>query len=181
MAINYTMNWTDSSLKPSFTLAGGTIDNTTTSLSLTGKGALNWGERIQEDILRVMEHFASSNSPSYATIGQGWYNASTNRLNVNTPSGWKELDFRRIDAAIQPPGPHYPGDQWYDTTNNLLKIYTNDGTWAWFMDGPGSPLGAGAEYVAGGSTGSTGSTGSSGPSGGSGTYVVSGYWDPTYA
>jgi len=178
MAINYVMNWTDSS-KPSFILNGGTIDNTTTSLSLTGKGAINWGERIQENLLHVMENFASPSAPTYATVGQTWYNTSSTRLSVNSPTGWKELSFSRIDAAVAPPGPHYPGDQWYDTSNNLLKVYTNDGTWAYFMDGPGSPAGAGTVFN-GSYTGSTNPTGSSGPSG-SGTYVVSGYWDSTYS
>jgi len=179
MAINYTMNWTDSTLKQAFTLNGGTIDNTTTSLSLTGKGALNWGESIQENILHVMENFASANAPSYATIGQTWYNSSSTRLSVNSSTGWKELAFRRIDSSSQPTGTHFPGDQWYDTANNLLKVYTNDGTWAYFMDGPGSPGGAGSAYTS--SSAATGSTGSTGSSGDSGTYVISGYWDPFYA
>jgi hypothetical protein len=61
----------------------------------------------------------------------------------------------------------------------LLKVYTNDGTWAYFMDGPGSPGGAGSAYTS--SSAATGSTGSTGSSGDSGTYVISGYWDPFYA
>ena len=83
MAYDYTMDWSDGSLKPSFTLPGKTVDTTTTSLALTGKGTLNWGERLEENFLHLLEHFASNGiPPSHQTIGQLWYDNLAGKLNV---------------------------------------------------------------------------------------------------
>ena len=89
MAINYTLNWSDDSLKAPFTLVGGTIDTTTTSLALTGKSSVNWGERVQENLLHLLENFASSGiAPANPTQGQQWYDAATGQLKLFTATGW---------------------------------------------------------------------------------------------
>ena len=82
MAIDYTLNWSNDSLKPPFTLVGGTVDTTTTSLALTGRGYVNWGERVQENFLRLLENFASDSPPPNPTIGQLWYNSALDQLNL---------------------------------------------------------------------------------------------------
>lgn len=87
MATNYTLNWSDDSLKAPFVLTGGTIDTTTTSLALTGKGVINWGERVEENLIRLLENFASNGTaPANPTIGQLWYDVTT-----------QELKLRRFD------------------------------------------------------------------------------------
>ena len=128
MAIDYTLNWSNDSLKSSFVLAGESIDTTTTSLALTGKGAVNWGERLQENLIRLLENFASNTAPLHMTLGQQWYNSSTGRMNIYGSSGWKEIAYRRIDSATAPSGTHYAGDLWYDTTNDVLKVYNEAGS-----------------------------------------------------
>lgn len=127
---DYTINWTDDSLKAPFTVVGGTIDTTTTSLALHGKSSLNWGERLQENLIHLLENFASNNIPPAApTTGQFWFNNSSKYLSVYYNSGWHELRWRIIYNAIAPTGTFYPGDLWYDTTENILKVYTNNGFW----------------------------------------------------
>ena len=80
---DYTLNWSDDSLKPPFVLYHTTIDKSTTSLDLTGKDSALWGECIQEDLLRLLENFASHGTPPRApTIGQFWYNADTGVLGI---------------------------------------------------------------------------------------------------
>lgn len=150
---DYTLNWSSNSLKQPFTLTGGTIDISTTSLALTGKGSVNWGERLQENLLHLMENFASPTPPNSPTIGQKWFNSTTGRMNVYLSGGtWSELSWRRIDSPTTPTGTHYPGDLWYDTTTDLLKIYTKNGNWAFLASAVGSPAGAGGAAGTGGGT-----------------------------
>jgi hypothetical protein len=157
MAINYTLNWSNDTLKPPFTLVGGTIDTTTTSLALTGKGSVNWGERVQENLIRLLENFASSSAPPHPTKGQNWYNPTTSRLSYYLDPTWSELATTSDITGLfyrgptPPPPPSLPGRFWYDTANDLLKVYTNEGHWAYFALGLNSPTGAGAMYGNGGS------------------------------
>lgn len=87
MTFNYTLNWSNDSLKTPFTLPAGSIDTSSTSLALTGKAAPNWGERVQENLIRLLEHFASSSAPPHPTTGQLWYNSTDNQMLLYTISG----------------------------------------------------------------------------------------------
>lgn len=92
MANNYTIDFTDKSDNRRFQLNAyttngpenpttNTLDDkaasAATSLLLHGKGSPNYGERIQEDILHTMEHFAGSVEPTYPIGGQVWFDRST--------------------------------------------------------------------------------------------------------
>lgn len=57
-----------------------TIDTTSTSIALTGKGVPNYGEIQQENFIRLMENFASKFPPANPTIGQIWYNTEESIL-----------------------------------------------------------------------------------------------------
>jgi hypothetical protein len=122
----YSLNWTDPTLKASFTLPDSVIDTTSTSLELTGKSSVNWGQPEIENFLQLLENFASNGAaPLHPTIGQSWYNNTTGRMNIYIGSAdtyhsnvfWRELANRRIDfpntGAIT--GPTYPGDLWFQT------------------------------------------------------------------
>lgn len=144
MATNYTINWSDGSLKAPFTLNGGTVNTTSTSLALTGKSSNNWGEHLQENLLHLLENFASSGAvPTNPTIGQIWYNHIDHSLQVNTGgSNWDGLAKHRTGyTSIIPVGgtaqdPQTPiesttgvapvrsyqvGDLWFDTSTHQLK------------------------------------------------------------
>lgn len=129
MANDYTLNWTSDGLKAPFVLAAQSIDTGTTSLALTGRGTSNWGERVQENLIRLLENFAGPTSPGNPTIGQLWFKSTENRLYLYHTGAWTDLAFRRIDSAAQPIGPSFPGDLWYDTNVSILKVYTQVGTW----------------------------------------------------
>jgi len=92
MANNYTIDFTDKNENRSFQLNAyttngpenpttNTLDSkaasAATSLLLHGKGSPNYGERIQEDILHTMEHFAGAIEPTYPIGGQVWLDRST--------------------------------------------------------------------------------------------------------
>lgn len=116
MAIDYSLNWSDDTLKSGpFTLLGGTVDTTTTSLALTGKGYVNWGEKLQENLLHLLENFASDGtSPVHPTLGQLWYNDATQRLNIYFSSAWQEISMTGPQGPQGTQGPQGltgpPGD-----------------------------------------------------------------------
>ena len=94
MAINYNFTWTDNAnpYKTSIpTLNYGSIDTSSTSLTLNGSGSLSWGYNVQQNLLHLLENFASPSvsapssigNPS-ATIGQLWYNTDNAELNLWT-------------------------------------------------------------------------------------------------
>ena len=97
--MSYTLNWSDDSLKPPFILNNETVDKRTTSLDLTGKDLINWGEYIQEDLLRLLENFASRGIPPRSpTIGQFWYDANSDKLFL-----WDGFSWKTVFSAIKKP------------------------------------------------------------------------------
>lgn len=80
---NYNLDWTDEDLKLDIVVNEETIDSTSTSLNLDGEGVLLWGEGLNEDWLKLLEHFNSGNiEPNEPTIGQLWFNSASNSLSV---------------------------------------------------------------------------------------------------
>jgi hypothetical protein len=127
---NYIIQWTDKSLKSSISLYSGVIDEETTSLTLYGKNAPNWGEKNEENILHLLEHFASNGTPPRSpTNGQIWYNALDKKLKVFWQNKWNDLGYRKISSPTAPGDNLYPGTLWFDTLNNVLKVRNKAGEW----------------------------------------------------
>ncbi len=57
-----------------------------TSLLLYGKGVPNYGQHIQNDILYMLENFAGPTAPVNATVGQQWFDTTTNSMLVFSPT-----------------------------------------------------------------------------------------------
>ena len=86
--MSYTLHWSDDNLKPPLTILAGATDSTSTALTLTGKGANAWGQMLQQNLLRLLENFATNGAaPAIPTIGQLWYDAQTNKLYLRTSDG----------------------------------------------------------------------------------------------
>jgi len=73
----YNISYTDP-LKPGFTIQPGGFDGpggsqASTTLRLYGRGALEWGESVDEDLLRLAESFAGSTPPHNPVGGQLWH------------------------------------------------------------------------------------------------------------
>jgi hypothetical protein len=69
----YTLYWADSS-KPPIVIPDQTIDLSSTSFKLYGRGARSYGEGTQENLLRLLENFAYNIPPLHPTAGQMWFN-----------------------------------------------------------------------------------------------------------
>lgn len=72
---------TDLTLDPVATTASST-------LLLVGKGSPNYGERLQENMLNVMENFSNPTPPVYPIRGQVWHNSTTGILMLFDGTDW---------------------------------------------------------------------------------------------
>ena len=66
--------------------------NTSTSLTLIGQGVTNYGTDQNENLVYLLENFASPTAPSTAILGQLWYNSSTDEISAySTANTWVGL------------------------------------------------------------------------------------------
>ena len=124
------------------TLADGTIDTATTDLTLIGKGYAGFGEKLNENLIKLLENFNNTSAPSNKVQGQMWYDKTNNQINVYTGSKWKPVGSTSNSSTA--PSNAVLGDMWFDTTNNQLYVYT--GT-AWTLIGPTTVAGSGVTQV----------------------------------
>ena len=129
----YALNKSDNGLL--ITLEDGVVDTTTTSLTLIGRNAPTFGERQNENFIRLLENFARATAPGSVSgdslgppmVGQLWYNVTTKQINVYTGSGsengWKSLGglVKGLDGVD--PGNLKQGDFYYATDTDTLSIH----------------------------------------------------------
>lgn len=114
----YTVNKTSGAVLT--TIADGTIDNTS-DLTLIGKNYSGYGEILMENLVKLMENFASSSTPSSPLAGQLWWDTNNGLLKVYTGTSMKVISGSTASASQ--PTNNTTGDLWWDTTNNQLKVY----------------------------------------------------------
>jgi hypothetical protein len=71
------------------TIPNGTVDHST-SLTLVGRKYAGYGEILQENLVKMLEHFSNTVSPQNPVNGQIWYNSSTDTLSYYD-GNWKAL------------------------------------------------------------------------------------------
>jgi len=114
----YTVNKTSGAVLT--TIADGTIDNTS-DLTLIGKNYSGYGEILMENLVKLMENFASSSIPSSPLAGQLWWDTNNGLLKVYTGTAMKVISGSTASASQ--PSNNTTGDLWWDTTNSQLKVY----------------------------------------------------------
>ena len=124
------------------TLADGTIDVATTDLTLIGKGYAGFGEKLNENLVKLLENFNNTSAPANKVQGQMWYDKTNNQINVYTGSKWKPVGSTSNSATA--PTSAVQGDMWFDTTNAQLYVYTGS---AWTLIGPTTVSGSGVTQV----------------------------------
>jgi hypothetical protein len=93
-------------------IADQTVDTTTTSLSLIGRGAPQYGQAIAEDFVHLLENFAAPTAPGNPMVGQLWYDTTNQVMKVYNGTTWK-LDSASDgigDTGDQPSGPTLGGN-----------------------------------------------------------------------
>jgi hypothetical protein len=117
----YIINKTDGSILT--TLIDGTLDETT-DLTLIGKNYLGFGEVFNENLVKLLENFASISPPDRPITGQLWYDISEGRMKVFTINGWKASGGPIVSESQ--PLTLTTGDLWIDNSENQMWMY--DGT-----------------------------------------------------
>lgn len=127
--MSYSLFWRDTSLpftqkQVAIEVPAGSTVSTASSLRFTGKGAANYGKVQQENLMRLLENFASATSPEYPTVGQLWFDTSINTLKVcvaTAPSAitWRTIKTTQIgEIGEAAPTPAALGDSWFSKTGS---------------------------------------------------------------
>ena len=124
------------------TLADGTIDTATTDLALIGKGYAGFGEKLNENLVKLLENFNNTSAPTNKITGQLWYDQTNKQLNVYTGTKFKPVGSTTNSASA--PTNAVQGDGWFDTSNTQFYVY--NGT-AWTLIGPTTVAGSGVTQV----------------------------------
>lgn len=131
----YTINKTNGSVIA--TIADGTIDNTT-DLTLIGKNYSGYGELLNENLVKLLENFASGSAPANKLSGQLWWDTTNSLLKVYTGTAFKVISGSTASASA--PSNATVGDLWWDTDDAQLHVYNGS---SWTMIGPSFTTGTG--------------------------------------
>lgn len=124
-------NITKSDGTPLATISDGQTNSTATSLTLVGKNFAGYGTFLNENFVKLLEHFANSTEPANPKAGQVWYQTSTKILQVYDGIAWKSISGAQNVA--DEPTYKVAGDLWFDSVNQQLKVWSGAG---WVVIGP---------------------------------------------
>lgn len=118
----YTINLTNGTVLT--TIADGTVNDSSTSLTLIGKNYSGYGTFLNDNLVHLLENSSSDTAPTTPLTGQLWWDTAGN-LKVYTGSAFKSLAAITASAS-QPSGP-VTGNQWWDTVNQQFNVYNGSG------------------------------------------------------
>ena len=105
----------------------GTINTTSTDLSLIGRAVTNYGEYQNENYVYLLENFAAPGGPSQPILGQLWYNSTTDVISAySTANLWVALASQDYVQAqkISPAFSGTPTAPTATSSTNTIQIAT---------------------------------------------------------
>jgi len=130
----YSSNSFDSGKFP-LTINDGTVNSTTTSVRLLGRGTSNYGEIVAETLVHMLEHFTGTTAPTNPITGQVWFEADpstsgSGRLRVYNGTTWEVVGGVNIGLVSARPssGQSSSGDLYFATDTGLLYVF-NGSSW----------------------------------------------------
>jgi hypothetical protein len=119
------------------TIPDGTVDTSTTSLTLVGRNYSNYGQIMLDDLLKLLVNSANTTSPSNPNQGQLWYDSTNNLLKAYNGSGWVVVSAATSQASAY--STTVAGSFWWDSGNKQLYVYNGTSPYAvsgWVLVGP---------------------------------------------
>lgn len=124
----YTINLTNGTTLT--TIADGTVNQNSTSLTLIGKNYSGYGTFLNDNFVHLLENAANDTAPTTPLTGQLWWDTAGN-LKVYTGSTFKTISA--IASSASQPSGSVTGNQWWDTVNQQLNVYNGS---SWVLIGP---------------------------------------------
>jgi hypothetical protein len=117
------------------TVADGTVNTTSTSLTLIGKNYAGYGIFLNENYVQLLENFSNTTPPTAPLTGQLWYDNVNDILKIyNSDTNiWKPISSSITSATAPSAAISVTGDIWWDTANAQLKVWSGS---AWITIGP---------------------------------------------
>ncbi len=98
--MTYTINKSDGTLLTN--LADQTANTSSSSLTLIGKGLLNYGQYEAQNFIYLLENFAKTTAPANPMTGQFWYDKATSKMKVWNGTQWVRAMLGADDSNIIP-------------------------------------------------------------------------------
>ena len=118
----YQINKTDGTIVA--TVADGQIDTLSTDITLIGKNYSGFGEAFNENLVKILENFASTTEPLRPLKGQIWFDNAENKLKVYNGTVFIPVSSATISSTQ--PTTLSIGDLWFDDVG--AQLYFFDGT-----------------------------------------------------
>lgn len=113
------------------TVADGTTDTSSTSLTLVGKNYAGYGRFLNENYVQLLENFSNPTGPNNPLQGQLWWDSSHKVIQVWNGTAWTNI--ARATSSVTAPINAGTGDLWWDSANGQLKIFNST---TWIVIGP---------------------------------------------
>lgn len=115
----YTINKTDGTILAN--VPDGQIDKLSSDITLIGKNYSGFGEALNENLVKILENFASVSRPPRPIRGQIWFDASESKLKVYTGTAFVPVSSATIANAR--PSTLGVGDLWYNNVDKQLYFF----------------------------------------------------------
>ncbi|NDG33114.1 hypothetical protein EB118_23985, partial [bacterium] len=99
----------------------GTVDNTL-DIKLIGRNYAGYGEVQNENMVHMLENFASPSEPPRRITGQVWYDSGNKKLKFFDGTKFKTNSTAEI--SITQPSGLSQGDFWFNSETNQLYVWT---------------------------------------------------------
>lgn len=127
--MSYTITKSDGTVLA--TIVDGTVDNST-AIQLAGPNTTGYGQTLNENLVHILENFASGTAPGGDPLqGQLWFDKTNQSLQVWTDVGYVPVSGSTVGNSA--PSSPKEGEIWLNTDTNQTYIY--DGS-AWRLIGP---------------------------------------------